>query len=190
MRDSRSWTEILIFNHHLSGQLKSYYETPFIKFIVYYCCLSKTGQQLSHSHLWFPLFFPSSLRYNITHSSNLNFYLGITHFLKKIISNFILLERSLSLKLIFHYYNQFKSQIKWQRDRIYAAIYLQFLFFPFLLVAGLFLFFVYFFFLLIFWGLCVFSDRLRGNPVRNHIMTKCLVFGTKSYYVIFSCAVS
>ena len=24
MRDSRSWTEILIFNHHLSGPMKSY----------------------------------------------------------------------------------------------------------------------------------------------------------------------
>ena len=26
MRDSRSWTEILIFNHHLSGPLTSYYK--------------------------------------------------------------------------------------------------------------------------------------------------------------------
>ena len=34
----------------------------------------------------------------------------------------------------------------------------------------------FFSFLLIFWGPCVFSDRLRGNPVRNHIMTICSVF--------------
>ena len=26
MRDSKSWTEILIFNHHLSGPMKSYNE--------------------------------------------------------------------------------------------------------------------------------------------------------------------
>ena len=44
----------------------------------------------------------------------------------------------------------------------------------------------FFSFLLIFWGPWVFSDRLRGNPVRNHIMTICLVFGTKLIYVAFS----
>ena len=31
IRDSRSRTEILIFNHHLSGPLKSYYEFVFTK---------------------------------------------------------------------------------------------------------------------------------------------------------------
>ena len=30
------------------------------------------------------------------------------------------------------------------------------------------------------------SDRLRGNPVRNHIMTICLVFGTKSIYMLYT----
>ena len=29
MRDSKSWTEILIFNHHLSGPMKSYNEFSF-----------------------------------------------------------------------------------------------------------------------------------------------------------------
>ena len=36
--------------------------------------------------------------------------------------------------------------------------------------------FFLFFFIIIFWGPSVFSDRLRGNPVRNHIMTICLFF--------------
>ena len=48
MRDSKSWIEILIFNHHLSGPMKGYNEfffthkdlfamkkSPFIKSIVY-----------------------------------------------------------------------------------------------------------------------------------------------------------
>ena len=49
MRDSRSWTEILIFNHHLPGPLTSCYkflltktylkEISLIKFIVYYTFL-------------------------------------------------------------------------------------------------------------------------------------------------------
>ena len=52
---------------------------PLIKFI-YYCYRSKNGQQLSPSHLLFSLLFPPSLRYNITHSSNFNFYLRTTHF--------------------------------------------------------------------------------------------------------------
>ena len=30
MRDSKSWTEILIFNHHLSGPMKSYNEFFFL----------------------------------------------------------------------------------------------------------------------------------------------------------------
>ena len=76
--------------------------------------ISKNGQQLSPSHLYFPFFFPLSLRYNITHSSNFNFYHGTTHFKKKIISNFIVLARPLSLKLIFHYHTQNNRQ----RDRV------------------------------------------------------------------------
>ena len=36
MLDSRSWTEILIFNHHLPGPLTSSYKTLFIKNIVYF----------------------------------------------------------------------------------------------------------------------------------------------------------
>ena len=35
MRDSRSWTEILIFNHHLSGPLTSYYKFLLTKTIYY-----------------------------------------------------------------------------------------------------------------------------------------------------------
>ena len=30
MRDSKSWTEILIFNHHLSGPMKSYNDFFFL----------------------------------------------------------------------------------------------------------------------------------------------------------------
>ena len=70
------------------------------------------------------LFFSPLLWYNITHSSNHNFYLGTTHLKKKIISNFMLLEKPLSLKQIFHYYYQFKSQIKWQREREIEVIWM------------------------------------------------------------------
>ena len=54
MRDSKSWTEILIFNHHLSGPMKSYNEfflthkdlfaikkSPFIKFIIKFIVYDK-----------------------------------------------------------------------------------------------------------------------------------------------------
>ena len=55
MRDSKSWTEILIFNHHLSGTMKSYNEfffthkdlfaikkkSPFIKFIIKFIVYDK-----------------------------------------------------------------------------------------------------------------------------------------------------
>ena len=96
----------------------------------FYCCLSNNGQQLSQSSF----FFPPSLRYNITHSSNLNFYLGITHLKKKITSNFMLLERPLSLKLIFHYYNQINRQrgrIIWMRDVLTNFLCFLFFFFSF-----------------------------------------------------------
>ena len=84
--------------------------------LVFICCLSKNGEQLSQPSFLFSFLFPPSLRYNITHSSNLNFYLGIIHLKKKtnIISSFMLQERPLSLKLIFPYYNQ----INRQRDRV------------------------------------------------------------------------
>ena len=54
MRDSKSWTEILIFNHYLSGPMKSYNEfffthkdlfaikkSPFIKFIIKFIVYDK-----------------------------------------------------------------------------------------------------------------------------------------------------
>ena len=78
----------------------------------------------------------------------------------------MLLERPLSLKLIFHYYNQFKSfftnqNINWQREVFWKqAIYLQSLFFSFLFCCWfVFVFFFVFFlpscFLLFF---CFFSS--------------------------------
>ena len=69
----------------------------------------------------------------------------------------------------------------------HVALSSSFLFF-FFFVWVCSVFFFFFFFLLIFWGPCVFSNCHRGNPVRNHIMTICLVFGTKLIYVILSCA--
>ena len=64
MRDSKSWTEILIFNHHLSGPMKSYNEFfsykdlftikfPLIK-LIYYCCLSKTDNNCPIAIFCFP----------------------------------------------------------------------------------------------------------------------------------------
>ena len=35
MRDSRSWTEIIIFNHHLSGPMKSYNDFFFLQRPIY-----------------------------------------------------------------------------------------------------------------------------------------------------------
>ena len=52
----------------------------------------------------------------ILHIAVISIFIKGSHIKKKIISNFILLERPLSIKLLFHYYNQFKSQIKWQRE--------------------------------------------------------------------------
>ena len=122
----------------------------------------------------FPFYSPPSLRYNITHTYNLDFYLGIPHLSKKIISNFMLLERPLSLKLIFHYYNQFKSlffsffflqtQINRQRDRIIWMSDVLTIFFSLfhftVFVAGVFLFLVFFFFLFFFQHVALSSSVL------------------------------
>ena len=122
--------------------------------LFFYCCLSNNGQQLSQSS-FFSFLFPPSLRYNITHSTNLEFYLGITHLKKNIISSFMFQERPLSLKLIFHYYNQINRQrdkILWMRD-VLTNFFLFSFFFLFhftVFVAGLFLFLVFFFFLFFF----------------------------------------
>ena len=51
----------------------------YVNLVFSYCCLSNNGQQLSQSSF----LFPPSLRYNITRSSNLHLYLGITHFFLK-----------------------------------------------------------------------------------------------------------
>ena len=120
--------------------------------VFFFIAVYQTTDSNCPSPLFF-FFFPPSLRYNITHSSNLNFYLGITHLKKKITSNYMLIERPLSLKLIFHYYNQINRQrgrIIWMRDIL--TNFLCFLFFYSLFhftvfVAGLFLFPVFFFLL-------------------------------------------
>ena len=106
--------------------------------------------------LFFSFLFPPSLRYNITHSSNLNFYLGITHLKKNIISSFMLQERPLSLKLIFHYYNQInrlRDRILWMRDVLTNFLCFLFLFSFSLycfcswsILVSCFLFFFFFFF--------------------------------------------
>ena len=70
MRDSKSWTEILIFNHHLSGPMKSYNEFffsykdlftikfPLIKFIVYdKLSMKKRTATVAESSFVFPSFF-------------------------------------------------------------------------------------------------------------------------------------
>ena len=119
--------------------------------LVFYCCLSKNEQQLSQSS-FFSFSFPPSLRYNITHSCNLDFYLGITHLQKKnnIISSFMLQERPLSLKLIFHYYNQINRQWELYEWGMHLLIFFVFFFYSLfhftVFVAGLFLFLVFFFF--------------------------------------------
>ena len=104
-QSSPVWT-----NEKLQRIFFSYKDLFTIKFplIKIYCLrwavYQKTDSNCPLVIFCFPFFFPPSLRYNITHSSNFNFYLGTTHFLKKIISNFVLLERPLSSKQIFHYY--------------------------------------------------------------------------------------
>ena len=48
-QNSISRIKILIFDHHLAGALKSYYETPFIKIIVYYnFLLTKTPSTIKY----------------------------------------------------------------------------------------------------------------------------------------------
>ena len=57
-----------------------------IKFIVYdkLSIKKRTMTVPQQSFVFFSLlFFPPSLRYTITHSSNFNFYLGTTHLKKK-----------------------------------------------------------------------------------------------------------
>ena len=99
----RTTDELLqIFTHQDLFTIK---KNPFIKFIIFTISflLTKTPSmvtlisdnlvffiavnQKTDSNCPSPLFlsflFPPSLRYNITHSSNLNFYLGITHLKKK-----------------------------------------------------------------------------------------------------------
>ena len=70
----------------------------------------------------------------------------------------------------------------------HVALSSSFLFFFFLYASVCSGFFFFFSFLLIFWRTSVFSDHLRGNLVRNHIMTICLFFGTKLIYVVLSSA--
>ena len=112
-------------------------------------CLYKVSlkkRTVTVPYLSFPSYSPPSLRYNITHSSNIDFYLGITHLFKKIISNFMLLERPLSLKLIFHNYNQLIDR---EIELYEWAMYLLFLFFFFCCWFVFVSCFLFFFFLLL-----------------------------------------
>ena len=125
MRDSKSWTEILIFNHHLSGPMKSYHDflfhkdlfaikNPIDKILFTIAVYQKTDSNCPLVIFCFYLLFFLPHFDTILHIAVISIFIEGPHIFLKIISNFMLLERPLSLKQTFHYH----TQINRQRDRI------------------------------------------------------------------------
>ena len=185
MRDSKSWTEIRIFNHHLSWPIKSYNDFFFLQRPIYdkipidkiyllLLSIKKTDSNCPLVVFCFPFCFPPSLRYNITHSSNFNFYLGTTHLKKKNISNFMLLEKPLVITTnLSQLFKLIDREIELYEWRMYLLIFFVFFFhslFHFtVFVAGFFLFLVFFFF--------------------SYLPARCIVFLFSSFLSVLSAPV-
>ena len=126
-------------------------KSSFIKFIIKFIVYDKLSIKTRTITVLLPSLFPSFFlpHYDtILLIAVISIFIEGSHIFLKIISNFMLLERPLSLKQIFHYY----TQINQQRDRIVRMQQLTSIFFSFFslfccwFVLVFLLFFLFYFF--------------------------------------------
>ena len=142
--------------------------------------------------IFVPFFFFPSLRYNITHSSNFNFYLGITHFWKKKYFQFYASRKALVIKtnlsLLYPSFSLFSFRLFFCSFRV--GLFLSPSFFFLLLVCSCFLVLLLsipaFFFVpfvdVVLWCL---KTVVYGNQVRSESLKDSAGTSTKLIYVVY-----